>query len=337
MATETVRSRFQKTMSGVMPDDRLPQMEFAPWWDLTFKRFKSEGLPEHLSNYEALDHFGLDPLYQFWFHQFAPNHPPHPNPVHGQGWISSEADYDALRPYLYPEVLPMPVDILRGWAKRQARGEIVMWMTVDGFFWWPRVLFGIEAHLYAFYDHPDLMHRINQDLVEYIKRAAHGFFEIAIPDMITFAEDMSYNHGPMISKELFEEFLAPYYNQVVPLLKSRGSVTMIDSDGGVEPLIPWFREIGLQGIVPLERMAGVDINRIRKNHPEWCMLGGFDKTVMHLGEDAMRQEFERILPVMKSLRYVPSVDHQTPPGVSLKDYELYVRLLKEYVRRAVEE
>lgn len=195
---------------------------------------------------------------------------------------------------------------------------------------------GHEAHLYAFYDHSDLMHRIIQDLVEYTKRVTRVFFEFAVPDMITFAEDISCNLGPMISKELFDEFLAHYYNQMFPDLKSRGSVTMIDSDGGVEPLIPWFEEIGLQGIVPLERLAGVDINRTRKNHSQWCMLGGFDKTVKHLGEDTIRREFERILPVIKSLRYVPSVDHQTPPDVSIKDYMLYLRLLKEYVRRAVE-
>ena len=51
---------------------------------------------------------------------------------------------------------------------------------------------------------------------------------------------------------------------------------------------------------------------------------------MHLGEQAMRQEFERILPAMKSGGFIPSVDHQTPPDVSLETYRLYVSLLKEY-------
>jgi uroporphyrinogen-III decarboxylase len=64
------------------------------------------------------------------------------------------------------------------------------------------------------------------------------------------------------------------------------------------------------------------------------MIGAFDKTVMHLGEARMRQEFERLLPVMRSGGYIPSVDHQTPPEVSLEDYRLYVRLLKEYAQMA---
>ncbi len=109
---------------------------------------------------------------------------------------------------------------------------------------------------------------------------------------------------------------------------------MIDSDGDIEPLIPWFQEVGLEGILPLERMAGVDVNRIRANHPHWKMIGAFDKTVMHLGEAPMRAEFERLMPVMRSGRFIPSVDHQTPPGVSMQDYYLYLRLLREYAERA---
>ena len=62
------------------------------------------------------------------------------------------------------------------------------------------------------------------------------------------------------------------------------------------------------------------------------MIGGYDKTIMHLGEEAMRQEFERLLPAIRSGRYVPSVDHQTPPDVSMEQYRVYVKLLKEYAK-----
>jgi len=66
------------------------------------------------------------------------------------------------------------------------------------------------------------------------------------------------------------------------------------------------------------------------------MLGGYDKMVMSKGEAAMRAEFKRLLPVMASGGYVPSVGHQTPPGVSLENYRTYVRLLREYCAKAAE-
>lgn len=90
---------------------------------------------------------------------------------------------------------------------------------------------------------------------------------------------------------------------------------------------------GIEGVLPLERQAGVDVNRIRRNDPDWIMIGGYDKTIMHLGEEAMRREFDRLLPAMQSGRYIPSVDHQTPPDVSLSQYRTYVSLLREYAAR----
>jgi uroporphyrinogen-III decarboxylase len=64
------------------------------------------------------------------------------------------------------------------------------------------------------------------------------------------------------------------------------------------------------------------------------MLGGYDKTIMHLGEEAMRKEFERLLPTMKKGRYIPSVDHQTPPDVSMEQYGTYLKLFREYAEKA---
>jgi hypothetical protein len=61
------------------------------------------------------------------------------------------------------------------------------------------------------------------------------------------------------------------------------------------------------------------------------MVGHYDKMVMPHGEDAMRAEFERLVPLMKSGGFIPSVDHQTPPGVSLEGYRTYLRLLHEYI------
>ena len=210
----------------------------------------------------------------------------------------------------------------------------MVWITLEGYFWFPRILLGIEPHLYAFYDQPALMHEINRDLLAYNRRCIEAFCDVCTPDFMTFAEDMSYNHGPMISKAQFDEFIAPYYRAIVPDLRQRGVTVMVDTDGDVTNLVPWMLEVGVQGFLPLERMAGVDVNQLRCDHPDLRMIGAFDKTVMHLGEERMRREFERLLPVMRSGGYIPSVDHQTPPEVSLEDYRLYVRLLKEYAEKA---
>ena len=329
MSNLTVRERFHHVMAGRLPEGGPPVIEWAPWWDQTIRRWEGEGLPAGLDQYAIRRWFGLDMTYQHWFRGFREG-----ATAVGPGvWIRNEADYDALRPYLYPDPVVFEEAVWAQYAAEQERGEAIIWITLEGFFWWPRVLFGIAPHLYAFYDQPRLMHRINQDLVAYMKRCVDSFCQVCVPDFMTFAEDMSYNHGPMIGRELFDEFMAPYYREIVPVLESYGILPFIDSDGQIEPLIPQFQAVGLRGILPLERMAGVDVNRIRRNHPDWCMIGGFDKTVMHQGEACLRAEFERLMPVVRTGCFIPSVDHQTPPGVSLEDYRLYLRLLREYMAR----
>ncbi len=333
MGMETVRSRIQKVLHGERPEDRLPVIEWAMGWKLTLERWRSEGLPAELDAPGIKRYFGLDMEYQHWFGNYGPVLP-REAPKRSLGWIKTEAEYRELRPYLYHNPPRFDRDLWAPRAAEQAAGEAAIWLSLNGFFWWPRELFGVEAHLCSFYDEPKTLHWINEDNVAHLLRCLDVFCEVCVPDFMTFAEDMSYNHGPMISKKLFDEFMAPYYRQVIPRIKERGITVFVDSDGDVEPLIPWLEEVGVEGILPLERMAGVDVNRIRANHPQWRMLGGFDKTVMHLGEARIRQEFERLLPAMRSGGYIAAVDHQTPPAVSIDDYRLYLRLLREYAEKA---
>lgn len=332
----TSRERFLKTINFERPEDRLPMVEWAPWWDKTIERWKGEGLPSNLDMEGQFRHFGLDVLTCIR----APTggtgcpQPSH----HGAGLIANKASYEKILPHLYPaSSIEALVNHARSLKERYERGEIIIRLWLDGFFWWPRTLFGIENHLYAFYDHPELMHRLNSDLTAFHLRTLDALFKILTPDMVGIAEDMSYNGGPMLSRETFDEFLLPYYHQIVPVIKTHGVKVMVDTDGQLESMIPWLLDAGVEGIYPLERQSGVDVSRIRRNHPQFIMMGGYDKMIMSRGETEMRQEFERLLPVMKSGGYIPSVDHQTPPGVSLENYQCYIRLFKEYVEKAVKD
>jgi uroporphyrinogen-III decarboxylase len=136
----------------------------------------------------------------------------------------------------------------------------------------------------------------------------------------------------MISKRTFDEFVAPYYRQVLPRLQEHNIPLFMDTDGDVTLLVPWLEELGVKGVLPLERQAGVDGLRLRQQFPRLLMVGHFNKMTMNQGEAAMRSEFERLVPLMRTGGFIPSVDHQTPPGVSLEQYRVYLRLLEEYTR-----
>ncbi|RKX33165.1 MAG: hypothetical protein DRP71_10850 [Verrucomicrobia bacterium] len=333
----TPRERFHATMN-FEPVDRLPLVEWAGWWTETLDRWYGEGLPTDLTDrYDIVGHFGLEKYKQTWFRSVHRDVPP--PEVHGAGLLTGEGTfedkYEKLHPSLFQIHDTWPIDpaVWSQWAAEQEKGDSVLWFTVEGPFWFPRTLFGIEDHFYAYYDEPDLMHRMNRENTEWTLRIIDRLCEICTPDFMTFAEDMSYNNGPMLSEDLFNEFMLPYYERIVPVLKERGIIPVVDSDGDITKAIPWFERAGIDAILPLERQAGVDLQAIREAHPRFRCIGHFDKLVMHRGEEAIRGEFERLLPIARQGGFIISCDHQTPPGVSLEDYRLYLRLFAEYAEQ----
>ncbi|OGV40360.1 MAG: hypothetical protein A2X48_23670 [Lentisphaerae bacterium GWF2_49_21] len=321
------RERFKAVMN-FQPVDRLPAMEWICWWDKTIERWRSEGLPSGLSREDTLRHFGLEVHERMWLSpRFQISR--QQDKARSAGIIETEADYERM---VLPCCSKPVVDLekVKRIAEKQKRGEVIFDLTLDGFFWYPREIFGVERHLFAFFDQPELMRRMNEDLCRYHLSCLEQVLEITVPDVLQFAEDLSYNNGPMLSKEQFDEFVTPYYRRIIPRIKDAGAIPLVDTDGNMTEIIPWFQEAGIEGCSPLERMAGVDVVGIRKRFPEWKMIGGFDKTIMHLGEAAIRKEFERLLPAIVSGGYIPTTDHQTPPDVSLETYGTYVGILKEY-------
>ncbi|HAK94679.1 MAG TPA: hypothetical protein DCM87_06670 [Planctomycetes bacterium] len=325
--------RFRAVM-GSRPVDRLPRWEWAMWWDKTIDRWHGEGLPRELTFSRVFDiavHLGLDPYQQFWFSTTeatidATQH-------HVEGVVADMDDYLRIRPRLYPRH-DAAIESMRRWGELQGRGEAVVWCTFEGFFWFLRTLLGFDRLMLAFFDQPELLHRINADLLDFNLGLLAQMERVCIPTFATLAEDMSYNHGPMISRREFDEFLAPYYRRLVPRLRALDIITIVDTDGDVTKLVPWLQDVGVEGVLPLERQAGVDGMKLRAAFPRLRMVGHFDKMVMPRGETAMRGEFERLLPLMRTGGFIPSVDHQTPPGVSLDQYRCYLRLLEEYTRCA---
>ena len=323
------RERFARTFR-FEPVDRLPFFEWAGYWDKTLERWLREGLPpqENIGGY--LDYFGLDRTAGIGL---GPQHWPlfvGPKP-HG-GPVFDRDDYLALKArgaVNNRDALDLSAaDRLRA---RQEAGEMPVSAGIMGAFAYPRVLFGIEHHFYAFHDQPELMREMLGDAADFLAWAGERLLERIVPDYMTIMEDMSYNHGPMLSEAMFDEFMLPFYQKALAPMKRRGVKILVDTDGDMMSCASWFRRAGADGFLPLERQAHVDIALLRQRDPDILLLGAFDKMTMPLGEEAMRTEFARLAPVARRGGFVPSVDHQTPPGVSLENYRIYLRLLREFV------
>ena len=161
MDSMTTAERFSAVMK-FQPYDRLPIVEWAGWWNKTIERWHSESLPAEVTDrYAICEYFGLDVYLQDWMPPRGADCPKAAS--HGAPLIESMADYEKLLPHLYPWPA-VDREKWSAWGERRDAGSVALWFSLDGFFWFPRTLLGIEPHLYAFYDQPELMHRINRDL-----------------------------------------------------------------------------------------------------------------------------------------------------------------------------
>ena len=329
----TASERFRKYLAGEAVD-RCPAIEWAPYWHLTVRRWREEGLPADVKSCERIqDFFGLDKCLQTYATCYTAQTPQKPG--EGLGIVDNEEDWEQVKKTLFPPVESVVSE--EKFARLQAsrdRGDTIHFFTVEGFFWYPRMLFGIENHLVSFYDYPELYKEMCEAHADWLVKLFRYVFSRFKFDFMSFAEDMSYNLGSMISKNCFDEFLAPYYKKVIPVIHEYGIPVFIDSDGDITEAVDWYASVGADGMFPLERNAGVDVSLYIDKQPDLAFIGHFDKMCMKFGEEAMRAEFERILPAMKRGKVIPSVDHQTPPDVSIENYRIYVRLLKEYTAKA---
>lgn len=59
-----------------------------------------------------------------------------------------------------------------------------------------------------------------------------------------------------------------WHRELIPYLKDlTGCKVLVDSDGDVRQLIPLFLEAGVDGMLPFECAAGMDVREIRRDHP----------------------------------------------------------------------
>lgn len=352
------KERLNRTLN-FEPVDHVTFMETVPYYEPTIQRWRQEGLPCDLTgedgDYKIKDYFSLENIPHISVSTSSKT-------KRGEKpKILEETDtytiYEALTGCIYKlnkkdkffQMIRPPVTNQQEWEKiklqlddsffhpvREVKSfyeahkkNLAFQTSFHGFFWYPRTLLGDEEHLMAFYDKPDLLKDMNQTYCTYLLRILKDFLETFPVDFVYISEDMSYRNGSMISEKMFSEFIAPYYKQIVPLLRKMGvNHIFVDTDGNFTSLIPLFLDLGIDGFIPVEVQAGMDVVEIRKHYPKIRLIGGVDKMKISKGKEGIESEIKRIFPVVKQGGYIPGFDHQVPPEVSLEDYKHYLKRLR---------
>ena len=218
---------------------------------------------------------------------------------------------------------------MRAACTHAAKGHMIVQNLIGGYMYL-RSLIGPADLLYMFYDEPDLIHACMRAWFDLADTVIAQHQRHVTLDELFLAEDICFNHGPLISPDMMREFLIPYYRTLIDNIngrqidKTRHLHIQIDTDGQAGPVIPVYRNIGMDTMSPFEVASGCDVVATGRTYPTLALLGGIDKRILAGGKRAIDREVERILPVMRERGgYIPTCDHGVPEEVPYQDYLHY--------------
>ncbi len=262
-------------------------------------------------------------------HQTMPQFLAHP--------IADRRDWDAIKAQLdFSFAARTPAnwnEIVAGLRERTC--PVGLGAYPEGLFGELRQLMGIECLLYMFYDDPELIHEILDTLTQmWLDLWEEAIAQVDV-DCVHFWEDMCFRSGPLISPDMFCEFLLPRYKRLTSFLRAKGiEIFLVDTDGDCRLLIPLWMEGGITGIYPFEVQAGMHVQAIGQQYPTLQIFGGIDKRALAKDQPAIDAELEKRMPsLLQRGGYIPTVDHHVPPDVSWDNFVYYRRRVAEYYER----
>jgi uroporphyrinogen decarboxylase len=199
-----------------------------------------------------------------------------------------------------------------------------------GFSFLARHLMGEVRFMMNMYDDPDLIKDFNRFFLDFVMKYWDIILRKVDIDCIFILEDIAYRSGSFISKEMFEDFLKPYYLEFIDYLGQYGiEHIFVDCDGLIDELIPLWVDVGVNGIFPIEAVN--DLGKIRHDYPELKLMGGFDKKVLFQGSGrkAIDRELEKVKIVMDKGRYIPHIDHAVSEDVIWANFKYYRNRLND--------
>lgn len=135
---------------------------------------------------------------------------------------------------------------------------------------------GMTAAMMDYYEYPDEVHQLFRALTDYWKRAIERAAKEGNADGIFVSDDLGTQANTFFSPDIFDEFYAPYYKEIIDTAHANNMHFWLHSCGNVKNFIPKLIELGLDVLHPIQKhtMEEQEINEKFGN--DITFLAGFD-------------------------------------------------------------
>ncbi len=143
-------------------------------------------------------------------------------------------------------------------------------------FMWSAYLMGLDNILMHMLDEPELvemtMEKVLRCNMRIVQRAIRAGAEVII-----LGDDYAGNSGPMMSPDLFRQFILPPLKRMVDMIHEEGALCIKHSDGDLYPLLDMIVSAGPNGINPIEPVAGMELKKVKALYGDRvCITGNID-------------------------------------------------------------
>ena len=135
---------------------------------------------------------------------------------------------------------------------------------------------GLEQFSYYLADCPDIIEALMENRVERVLAFIEHLPEHHGIEVAFVGDDIAFKTGPMLSPAWFQKHYFPQFARICAAYHKRGIKVLFHSDGNLNPLLDGLVDAGIDGLNPIEVLAGMDVGEIHRRHPRLFMAGGID-------------------------------------------------------------
>jgi uroporphyrinogen decarboxylase len=185
---------------------------------------------------------------------------------------------DDLRAYEF--TIPDKEQILRDWVPEMRRVQAAFapyTMFVPGAdcgFNLHYGLMGLELFSYALYEAPSHVGRLLEAQGETGARYAEVAAETGLSPLFFTYDDIAYKDRLMFSPDLLRRTFIPMLKRMCDILHGAGIKVIFHSDGNLTEILDDMVDAGIDGLNPIEPLAGMDIGLLKRRYGRRLILVG---------------------------------------------------------------
>lgn len=145
--------------------------------------------------------------------------------------------------------------------------------------------------------------------------------------------DFASNEGPMYSPQVFDDLMLPRITQIAEIAENHDGYYLFASDGDLWPVADGlFGASGVNGYYEIDRRAGMDMGRLRREFPALTLVGNVSSHTMHLGtrQEVVEEALSCLEEAKRSRGIIVGVSNYFVPGTPIENVEALLETIAQH-------